>query len=159
MDRKRVIKKREALKAKLEIEARLKRIDDLTKYFDNNEIEYCIHLDCEPANEALLSYPPEFSGLNWNQIPNSEKVFYSSIAERNRIISTVITRCLDVSDTTFVIWSDGYKPILEITANLVAENSGIMADEDFDMWVLALEKGFCLEHYHEGHVAWTFSPS
>ena len=155
--RERLIKKREALKAKLKIESRLNRIDYLIKHFDENEIEYRIHLDCEKANEALYSYPANFSGLNWDKIPNSEKVIYGSVAERNKIISTVITDNLDVSDTTFVIWSDGYKPILEITANLAAENSGAMADEDFDMWVLNLEKGFCLEHYHEGYVAWTLS--
>ena len=159
MDRERLIKKREALKAKLEIEARLKRINDLIKHLDKNEIEYRIHLDCKKVTEALVSYPAEFSSLNWNKIPNSEKVIYGSIAERNKIISTVITHYLDGSDTTFVIWGDGYKPILEITANLVAENSGAMADEDFDMWVMNLEKGFCLEHYHEGYVAWTLSSS
>ena len=159
MDRKRLSKKREALKAKLEIEARLRSINDLTKHFDENEIEYRIHINCEKANEALLSYPAEFSSLNWDKIPNSEKVIYGSDAERNKIISTVITDYLDGSDTTFVIWSDGYKPILEITANLAAENSGAMADEDCDMWLLNLEKGFCLEHYHEGYVAWTLSSS
>ena len=157
MDRERLIKKREALKAKLEIEARLRSINYIIKHLDQNEIEYRIHLDCEKANQALLSYPAEFSGLNWDKIPNSEKVIYGSDAERNKIISTVITDNLDESDTTFVIWSNGYKPILEMTANLVAENSGAMADEDFDMWVLNLEKGFCLEHYHEGYVAWTLS--
>ena len=157
MDRERLIKKREALKAKLEIESRLSRIDELIKYLDRNGLEYRIHIDCEKANEALLSYPANFSGLNWDKIPNSEKVIYSSDAERNKIISTAIAHHLDVLDTTFVIWSDGYKPILEITANLVAENSGAMADEDWDMWVLNLEKGFCLEHYHEGYVAWTLS--
>ena len=159
MDRERLIKKREALKAKLEIEGRLRRIDDLIKHLDKNELEYRIHMDCEKANEALLSYPAEFSGLNWDEIPNSEKVIYGSIDERNKIISTAIAHCLDGSDTTFVIWADGCQPILEITATLVAENSGAMADEDFDMWVLNLEKGFCLEHYHEGYVAWTLSSS
>ena len=157
MDRERLIKKREALKAKLKIEVRLSCINDLIKHFDKNELEYRIHMDCEKATEALDSYPAKFSSLNWDKIPNSEKVIYGSIAERNKIISTVITHHLDVSDTTFVIWGDGYKPILEITANLAAENSGAMADEDFDMWVLNLEKGFCLEHYHEGYVAWTLS--
>ena len=155
MDRERLIKKREALKAKLKIEDRLSRINDLIKHLDRNEIEYCIHMDCEKANKALFSYPAEFSSLNWDKIPNSEKVIYDSIAERNKIISMAITNCLSVSDTIFVIWSDGYKPILETTANIAAENSGVMADEDFDMWVLNLEKGFCLEHYHEGYVAWT----
>lgn len=159
MDRERLVKKREALKAKLEIESRLSRIDYLIKHFDENEIEYRIHIDCEKATEALDSYPAEFSSLNWDKIPNSKKVIYGSDAERDKIISTVITNNLDGSDTTFVIWSDGYKPILEMTANLVAENSGVMADEDFDMWVLNLEKGFCLEHYHEGYVAWTLSSS
>ena len=86
-----------------------------------------------------------------------KKSLTDSIAKRNRIISTTITQNLDASDTAFVIWSDGYKPILEIAANLAAENSGVMADEDFDMWVLNLEKGFCLEHYHEGYVAWTIA--
>ena len=156
--RERLIKKREALKAKLKIESRLNRIDYLIKHFDENEIEYRIHLDCEKANEALDSYAANFSGLNWDKIPNSEKVFYGSDdAKRDKIISTVITDNLDGSDTTFIIWADGYKPILEITANLVAENSGVMADEDWDMWVLNLEKGFCLEHYHEGYVAWISS--
>ncbi|MEL6928840.1 MAG: hypothetical protein AAFO95_09415 [Cyanobacteria bacterium J06600_6] len=155
MDRERLIKKREALKTKLEFEGRLGRIDDLLKHLDYHKIKYRIYLDCEKAEQALYSYPAEFSGLNWGKIPNSEKVFYCSDAERNKIISTVIRHYLDKSDTTFVIWADSYKPILEITASLMAENSGAMADEDFDMWVLNLEKGFCLEHYHEGHVAWT----
>ena len=157
MNREKLIKKREALKAKLEIESRLQRIDDLIQYFDRNDIEYRIHIDCEKVTKALFAYPVEFSGLDWNKIPNSEKVAYDSIAERNRIISTIITQNLDASDTAFVAWSDGYKPILEIAANLAAENSGVMADEDFDMWVLNLEKEFCLEHYHEGYVAWTIA--
>ncbi|MEM6611915.1 MAG: hypothetical protein AAF652_06600 [Cyanobacteria bacterium P01_C01_bin.72] len=155
MDRERLIKKREALKAKLEIEARLGCINDLIEHFDQNEIKYRIHMNCEKVIEALFSYPAEFSGLNWDQIPNSKKVIYHSITERNKIISTAITDHLDLSDTIFVTWGDGYKPILETTANLAAENLGVMADEDFDMWVLNLEKGFCLENYHEGHVAWT----
>ena len=157
MDRERLIKKREALKAKLEIENRLKRIDDLIQYFDRSKIKYRIHIDCEKVTKALSAYPAQFSGLDWNKIPNSEKVTYDSITERNRIISTTITQNLNASDTAFVTWSDGYKPILEIAANLAAENSGVMADEDFDMWVLNLEKGFCLEHYHEGYVAWTIA--
>jgi len=188
MDRQRLIKKRTALKAKREIEYRLRRIDDLIKHFNRHEIEYRIHIDCEQANEAIVSYLAEFpdrnwdkipnsekvfygsvkanealvsypaigsSRLDWDKIPNSEKVFYSSDAERDEIISTVITRYLDRSDTTFVIWEDGYTPILEMTANLVAENSGVMADKDWNMWVLNLEKGFCLEHYYRGHVAWS----
>jgi len=159
MDRERLIKKRKALKAKREIEDRLGRINDLIKHLDQNEIKYRIHLDCEKANKAILSYPAKFSGLNWEKIPNSEKAIYSSDTERDEIISTVITNYLDVSDTIFVIWADGYKPILEITANIVTENSGAMADEDFDMWILNLERGFCLEHYHEGYVAWTLSSS
>ena len=74
MDRERLVKKREALKAKLEIESRLSRIDYLIKHFDENEIEYRIHIDCEKATEALDSYPAEFSSLNWDKIPNSKKV-------------------------------------------------------------------------------------
>ncbi|MEM8676219.1 MAG: hypothetical protein AAGF83_20490 [Cyanobacteria bacterium P01_G01_bin.67] len=157
MNRERLIKKREALKAKLEIENRLKRIDDLIQYFDRNNIEYRLHIDCEKVDQALFAYPAQFSGLDWDNISNSEKVAYDSIAERNRIISTTITQNLNASDIAFVTWSDGYKPILEMAANLAAENSGVMADEDFDMWVLNLEKGFCLEHYHEGYVAWTIA--
>ena len=157
MNRERLILKREALKAKIESENRLKRIDDLIQYFDKNDIEYRIHIDCEKVTEALFAYPAEFSGLDWNKISNSEKVTYNFIAKRNRIISTTITQNLDASDTVFVIWSDGYKPILEIAARLAAENSGAMADADFDMWVLNLEKRFCLEHYHEGYVAWTIA--
>lgn len=157
MNRERLIKKREALKAKLESENRLKRIDDLIQYFNKNDIKYRLHIDCEKVDEALFAYPAEFSSLDWDKISNLEKVAYDSIAERNRIISTTITQNLDTSDIAFVTWSDGYKPILEIAANLAAENSGVMAYEDFDMWVLNLEKGFCLEHYHEGYVAWTIA--
>ena len=133
----------------------MRRIDDLIKHFNRHEIEYRIHIDCEQANEAIVSYLAEFPDRNWDKIPNSEKVFYGSDAERDEIISTVITRYLDRSDTTFVIWEDGYTPILEMTANLVAENSGVMADKDWNIWVLNLEKGFCLEHYYRGHVAWS----
>ena len=157
MNRERLIKKREALKAKLEIENRLKRIDDLIQYFDRNDVEYRIHINCEKVDKALFAYSTQFSGLDWDKIYNSEKIAYDSIAQRNRIISTTITQNLYASDTVFVTWSDGYKPILEIAANLAAENSGVMADEDFDMWVLNLEKGFCLEHYHQGYVAWTIA--
>ena len=73
MVRERLTKKREALKVKLEIEARLRRINDLIKHFDKNEIEYRIHMDCEKVIEAFFSYPAEFSSLNWDKISNSEK--------------------------------------------------------------------------------------
>lgn len=157
MNRERQIKKREALKAKLERKNRLERIDDLIQYFDRNDIEYRIHIDCEKVDKALFAYPAKFSSIDWDKISNSEQVTYDSIAQRNKIISTTITQNLDASDTAFVTWSDGYKPILEIAADLATENSGVMADEDFDMWILNLEKGFCLEHYHEGYVAWTIA--
>ena len=57
MNRERLIKKREALKAKLEIENRLKRIDDLIQYFDRNDIRYRTHIDCEKVTKALYAYP------------------------------------------------------------------------------------------------------
>ena len=157
MDRERLIKKREDLKTKLEIADRLSRIDNLIQHLDKNEIDYRIHMQCEKVLEVLVVYPSEFSGLAWNKIRNSKKAVYSSIDERNKIISTVVTQYLDLSDTAFITWGDAYKPILEMTAKLAAENSGVMADEDFDMWILNLEKGFCLEHYHEGYVAWTMT--
>ena len=153
--RERLVKKREALKAKREIENLLRRIDDLTQYFDRHKIEYHIHLECERAYEALYSYPAVGSGLNWEEIPNSKKVFYSSIDERNEILSTVIMHCLEALDTTFVIWDDGYKPILEITANLVAEHADALAEEDSRMWILNLEKDFCLEYRDWYYIAWT----
>ena len=133
----------------------MSRIEDLIQHFDKNVIDYRIHIECKKVLEALLTYPSEFSGLAWNKIQNSKKAVYSSIEERNKIISNVVTQYLNLSYIVFIIWSDGYKPILEMTAKLAAENSGVMADEDFDMWILNLEKGFCLEHYHEGYVAWT----
>ncbi|MGD1920773.1 MAG: hypothetical protein ACFCAD_18945 [Pleurocapsa sp.] len=157
MNREKLIKKREALKVKRSLENRLKRINDLIKYLDWNSIEYCIHINCEKVTKVLSTYPAQFSGLDWDKISNSEKVTYDDLTERNKIIATIITQNLDASDTVFVTWSDGYKPILEIAANLAAENSSIMADEDFDMWVLNLEKEFCLEHHHEGYVAWTIA--
>ena len=156
--RERLIKKREELKARREIESRLRRIENLVQYLNNNRVEYRIHIECEKADKALHSYPAIGSGLNWDKIPNSKKAYYHSFDEIDEIILTVITDYLNKSDTTFVIWGDGYMPILEITANLVAENSGVIADEDSDMWILNLEKGFCLEHRYPRHVAWTISP-
>ena len=157
MNRDRLLKKREELKARLETSDRLSRIEDLIHHFDKHGIAHRVHIECEKVNSALRAYPTGFSGLDWDKIPNSKKIAYSSIDERNDIISTVITQYLELSDKTFIAWGDGAKPIVEITANQAAENSGAMADEDFDMWVLNLEKGFCLEHYHEGYVAWTIA--
>lgn len=157
MDRKRLINKRKALQAKLEIADRLSRIDELIQYLNKHEIKYQIHIECEKVLEALFAYPTNFSGLNWEYIPNSQKVTYCSIDERNQIISATVIHNLKESDTVFITWGDDNKPILEISAKLAAENSGIIADQDFDMWILNLEKGFCLEHYHEGYVAWVLA--
>ena len=123
MDIERLIKKRKALKAKLEFENRLERINDLIQHFYKNDIKYCIHIDCEKATKALLSYPVIFSGLDWGKISNSEKVNYDSIGERNRIISTTIKQYLDASDIVFVIWSDCCKPTLEISIPVTSNPS------------------------------------
>ncbi len=157
MNRDRLIKKREKLIVQREISDRLSRIEELTQYFDSIGVEYLVHIECEKVIDALQAYPAIFSGLDWDRIPNSEKVTYNSIDERNSTIATAMAQCLDLSDITFVAWGDAAKPIVEIEAKQSIENLGVMADEDFDMWILNLEKGFCLEHYHEGYVAWTIA--
>lgn len=157
MDRERLIKKRKALQAKLQIADCLSHIDELIQYLNEHEIKYRIHIECEKVLEALLAYPTNFSGLNWAHIPNSQKAAYCSVNERNKIISATVTHNLKKSDTVFIVWGDGNKPTLEMSAEFAAENSGVMADQDFDMWILNLEKGFCLEHYHEGYVAWVLA--
>ena len=150
--RERLIEKREALKAKRKLESRLRSINDITQYLNRHKIEYRIHLEHEQADKALHSDPAYTSSLNWDEIFNSKKLTYHSFTERDEIISTVITDYLEVSDTTFVIWNDGYKPTLEIAANLVAEHADAIADEDSRMWVLNVEKGFCLEHRHGAYI-------
>ena len=154
MDRERLIEKREALQAKLEGADRLRRIGDLIQHLNKQGAEFEIHMECKKAQEALYAYPGNFTGLNWDAIPNSNKANYQSIAERNQIVSSTIIQYLDGSDTVFVTWGDGAKPILEISAKTAAKNAGAITDEDFDTWFLNPEKGFCLEHYHEGYVAW-----
>ena len=83
MDRERLIEKRVALQARLEDDDRLRRIDDLIQRLNEQGAEFDIHMECRQAQEALYAYPGNFSGLNWDAIPNSGKAAYRSIAERN----------------------------------------------------------------------------
>ncbi len=154
MDREKLLKKRNKLKAKIYTSVRIGLIRELINYLDSKKVEYNLHLECD---RVFKKYPTNFSGLNWGIIPNSQLIHYHTIEQRNQIISNALTEYLNKSDRVFVVWSNGLTPILELSVKQLMDNIEPIVNEDFDMWILQLEKGFCLEHYHEGYVAWTIN--
>ena len=158
IDRDKLVKKREELKARLHTEARLSLIDDLIQYLDSKNVRYKIKYDNTAIDWIIQSFPFSFASIDWARTKNAKRISYSTYEERDRLVQNAIDEFLKKDDPVIVAWSNAERPEIETTAETIINNTNVFAEEDFDFWVLNIDKGFCLENYHEGYVGWAVRP-
>jgi len=154
MDREALIKKREALKAKLKLEYRRGLICDVLEYLDTRNIDYAIRFDYGPFEWIADRFPIPFFGIDWSKVPGMIKIRYADDEEKERLISQVVAENLKPSDGVTVIWGNASNPNLELKADAVIHHTAIFTDECEDLWVTCPDRGFCLECSHNDYVAY-----
>jgi|GEM_PF-3512595 len=154
MDREALIKKREALKAKLKLEYRRGLICDVLESLDTRNIDYAIRFDYGPFEWIADRFPIPFFGIDWSKVPGMIKIRYADDEEKERLISQVVAENLKPSDGVTVIWGNASNPNLELKADAVIHHTAIFTDECEDLWVTCPDRGFCLECSHNDYVAY-----
>ncbi|MFM2483284.1 hypothetical protein [Celerinatantimonas sp. YJH-8] len=154
MDREKAIQKRLKLREEHERQYRLNLIVDLTKFLDAQLIPYQIEFGNNVAEWIAENFPIQFSGIDWGNCAGSETIPFVEDDVRDRLIVEAISNDLQVDDIVWIAWGNALRPIMSVRAEVVVLHPAKFADEDLDMWIIQVEKGFCLECYHEGYVGY-----
>lgn len=154
MDRENTVQKRSKLHEESERKSRLALIEDLILFLDEESLTYEVKFDDSVSDWISANFPLLFSGIDWENSPESIKTPFREIVQRDNAISDIVSTYFAGEDVVSVTWSNALRPTVLVSAEVLTKHPAAFADEDSDMWVVQLDKQFCLECCHEGYIGY-----
>jgi hypothetical protein len=155
-------KKREKLKRRRELDARLDRLRDLFNTLRSKDIDYKIlypttidEIQSSGYSDSYTAwleqhFPIGFSSIDWSRVEGADRRSVDSNTAVSDTVREMLAGKVAHDCRVVVLWADARTPVIEVPLAAVVENAEELFAQDWDTWVFDPQDSWCLENHHEG---------
>jgi len=143
--------RREALKARVELDRRLALTQHLTDALTQHGIAFTVETD--HTRGGFPAWPVVGSQIDWAAVPGATYIEAGSDDERDAAVRNFLSRFSSPAVRVDIILSNGDAPIITLLTGDLATICGSVLGGDISMYLAPAEEGWLIENL-EGRGVW-----
>jgi hypothetical protein len=115
--------------------------------------------DCPTTKWLERNFPiASWGRVTWSSVPNCFCLTWETYTELFSFFQKIVNE-QSLEGEVVIMWGNALKIPVQLDLNILIKYQEIAFDEDFDVWIINREFGWCIEVCHSGEIWFGYSQS